>query len=50
MVRVKETKSETPSIHSINIINEIPDVFSEDIPGIPSDREIEFRIDLLPDT
>ena len=31
-------------------VREFPDVFPEDLPGIPRDREIEFSIDLLPRT
>ena len=31
-------------------MNEFVDVFSKDLPGIPPEREIEFGIDLLPDT
>ena len=30
-------------------MNEFLDVFSEDLPGIPPERKIEFGIDLLPD-
>ena len=48
--RVKDTKSETPTLQSVNVVNEFSDVFSYDLPGIPPDREIEFGIDLLPDT
>ena len=29
---------------------EYPDVFSEELPGMPPDRDIEFIIDLLPGT
>ena len=50
LVKVKDTKSETPTLQSVNIINEFSDVFLDDLPGIPPDREIEFGIDLLPDT
>ena len=32
------------------VVNEFPDVFPEDLPGLPPDREIEFVIDLLPGT
>ena len=32
------------------VVNEFQDVFSEDLSGIPPEREIEFGIDLLPDT
>ncbi|MDE0547705.1 hypothetical protein, partial [Microbacterium sp. C7(2022)] len=31
-------------------MSEFPDVFPEDLPGVPPDREIDFRIDVLPDT
>ena len=31
-------------------MNEFPEVLLEDLPGIPPDREIDFGIDLLPDT
>ena len=30
------------------MVNEFIDVFSEDLPGLPPDREIEFIIDLQP--
>jgi hypothetical protein len=36
-------------IEEIPIIKEFVDVFLEELPGIPPDREIEFTIDLLPD-
>ena len=50
MIRVKETKSETPTLQYVNVVNEFSDVFPDDLPKIPPDREIEFGIDLLPDT
>ncbi|KAF3668526.1 putative ribonuclease H protein-like [Capsicum annuum] len=50
LVRVKDTKSETPPIQSISVVNEFLNVFLEDLPGVPPDREIEFGIDLFPDT
>ena len=34
----------------ISVVNEFSDVFSEDLPGLPPDREIEFCIDLIPET
>jgi hypothetical protein len=37
-------------IEEIPIVKEFMDVFPEELPRIPSDREIEFTIDLLPDT
>ncbi len=41
----KETKLE-----DIPVMNEHPDVFPEDLPGLPPEREIEFAIDLIPNT
>ena len=50
LVRVKETKSDTPTLQSVNVVNEFSNVFPNDLPEILPDREIEFGIDLLPDT
>ena len=32
------------------MVNEFPDVFPDELPGLPPEREIEFSIDVLPDT
>jgi hypothetical protein len=32
------------------VVNEFPDVSHEELPGMPGDRDIEFVIDLMPDT
>jgi hypothetical protein len=32
------------------VIQEYPDVFAEELPGMPPDRDIEFLIELLPGT
>jgi hypothetical protein len=32
------------------VVREFPDVFPEELPGMPPDREVEFVIDLLPGT
>ncbi|XP_058208151.1 uncharacterized protein LOC131321160 [Rhododendron vialii] len=32
------------------VVREFPDVFPEELPGLPPEREIEFTIDLLPGT
>jgi hypothetical protein len=37
-------------IKEMPIVKEFVDVFPEELPGIPPNREIEFTIDLLPDT
>jgi hypothetical protein len=35
------------SLEDIRVVQEYPDVFSEELPGMPPDRDIEFIIDLL---
>ena len=50
LVRVKDTKSDTPTLQFVNVVNEFSNVFPNDFPGILPDREIVFGIDLLPDT
>jgi hypothetical protein len=34
----------------IRVVSEFPDVFPDDLPGMPPDSDIEFSIDLLPGT
>jgi hypothetical protein len=38
------------SLNEVRVAQEYPDVFPEDLPGMPSDRDIEFIIELLPGT
>jgi hypothetical protein len=35
---------------TVPVVNEFPDVFPEELPGMPPDRDIEFVIELKPDT
>jgi hypothetical protein len=34
---------------NIRVVRDFPDVFPEELPGMPPDREVEFVIDLLPE-
>ncbi|KAL8155364.1 hypothetical protein AgCh_000664 [Apium graveolens] len=47
---VIDTQKEVPNIQDIPIVNEFEDVFPENLPGLPPDREIEFAIELAPGT
>ncbi|MCL0148894.1 hypothetical protein, partial [Klebsiella pneumoniae] len=38
------------TLQEIPIVQDYPDVFPEDLPGMPPKRDIEFRIDLVPRT
>jgi hypothetical protein len=35
---------------NIRVVRDFPDVFPEELPGMPPDTEVEFVIDLLPGT
>jgi len=45
-----DKENEETRIEDITVIREYPDMFPEDLPGLPLDREVEFSIDLLPGT
>src|SRR6266540_3502650 len=41
---------EVESLEAIPVVREYPDVFPEDLPGLPPDRAVEFSIELIPGT
>ncbi|KAL8105647.1 hypothetical protein AgCh_029446 [Apium graveolens] len=47
---VIDRSQEPAKLEDILIVNEFPDVFPEELLGLPPDREIEFAIDLAPGT
>ncbi|EOY19088.1 Uncharacterized protein TCM_043787 [Theobroma cacao] len=47
---VIDTSKGEPKLEDVPIVSEFPDVFPDDLPGLPPDRELEFPIDLLPGT
>ncbi|GJY95681.1 putative reverse transcriptase domain-containing protein [Tanacetum coccineum] len=44
----EEDKSERKQIEDVPIIRDFPEVFPEDLPGLPPARPVEFQIDLIP--
>ena len=36
------------TLKDIAVVKEFPDVFLDEIPGMPPNREVEFSIDLVP--
>ncbi|GJX72011.1 putative reverse transcriptase domain-containing protein [Tanacetum coccineum] len=46
----KETKdkSEEKRLEDVPIVRDFPEVFPEDLPGLPPTRQVEFQIDLVP--
>nr|GFC88639.1 putative reverse transcriptase domain-containing protein [Tanacetum cinerariifolium] len=47
LATIHDTTTEVPSIHDQPIVSEFPDVFPDELPGIPPVREVEFNIELI---
>ncbi|XP_021985575.1 uncharacterized protein LOC110881701 [Helianthus annuus] len=45
---VIDTYQVVPKLEDVKVVNEYPDVFPEDLPGLPPEREVEFKIELTP--
>ena len=43
-----DKKDKGKSIQDIPIVRDFPEVFPEELPGLPPVRSVEFRIDLVP--
>nr|GFB51226.1 putative reverse transcriptase domain-containing protein [Tanacetum cinerariifolium] len=46
------TKAELPTekrLEDVPIIQDFPEVFPDELPGLPPPRQVGFRIDLIPD-
>ena len=47
---VKDTKVEMGTVKNVPVVCEFSDVFPEELPGLPPEREIELCIDVVPGT
>nr|GEZ74622.1 hypothetical protein [Tanacetum cinerariifolium] len=49
-VTAKETEdnSEKKRLEEVSIVRDFPEVFTEDLPGLPPTQKVEFQIDLIP--
>ncbi|GJS02251.1 putative reverse transcriptase domain-containing protein [Tanacetum coccineum] len=43
-----EDKSEKKRLENVPIVQDFPEIFPEDLPGLPPTRQVEFQIDLVP--
>ncbi|CAL9004185.1 unnamed protein product, partial [Prunus brigantina] len=50
LAHVIDTRDNGLRLEHIPVVREFPDVFLEDLPGLPPHREIEFTIELVPGT
>ncbi|GKD83896.1 putative reverse transcriptase domain-containing protein [Tanacetum coccineum] len=48
IIRVMEKKSDEKRLKDIPVVREFPEVFPENLPGLPPIRQVEFQIDLIP--
>ncbi|XP_021979133.1 uncharacterized protein LOC110875243 [Helianthus annuus] len=49
LAHIVDKKAKELKLEEIPVVKEFPEVFPEDLPGIPPQRKVEFRIDLIPD-
>ncbi|GKF97238.1 hypothetical protein Tco_0293059 [Tanacetum coccineum] len=47
-VKEVEDKSEKKRLEDVPIVQDFPEVFPEDLPGLPPTRQVEFQTDLVP--
>ncbi|KAD2805396.1 hypothetical protein E3N88_38773 [Mikania micrantha] len=45
---VVDMEKEVKKLEDIPIVRDFSDVFPDDLPGVPPERDVEFRIDLVP--
>ncbi|WMV58447.1 hypothetical protein MTR67_051832 [Solanum verrucosum] len=50
LAHVRDVEIEAPSVGAIPLVSEFSEVFPNDLPGMPLDRDIDFYIDLEPST
>ncbi|CAL8163124.1 unnamed protein product [Prunus armeniaca] len=50
LAHIIDTQGVTLNLEDVPVVCEFPDVFPDDLPGLPPQRETEFTIELLPGT
>ncbi|GJW70234.1 putative reverse transcriptase domain-containing protein [Tanacetum coccineum] len=48
LAQVTEQESKEKRLEDVPVIQDFPEVFPEELPGLPPPRQVEFRIDLIP--
>ncbi|GJR50791.1 putative reverse transcriptase domain-containing protein, partial [Tanacetum coccineum] len=48
LAHVTKKKSKEKRMEDMPVIHDFPEVFPEELPGLPPPRQVEFRIDLVP--
>ncbi|WMV38729.1 hypothetical protein MTR67_032114 [Solanum verrucosum] len=50
LAHIRDVEVKSPSIESIHVVSEFREVFPNDLPGMPPNKDIDFCIDLEPGT
>ena len=45
---VHDAKNEKKTLDNVKVVSEYPGMFPYELPGMPPDRQVEFKIDLVP--
>ncbi|GJV32227.1 hypothetical protein Tco_1392627 [Tanacetum coccineum] len=48
MMKKEETEASKKRIEDVPVVRDFPEVFPEDLPGLPPTRQVEFHIELIP--
>ncbi|GKE23220.1 putative reverse transcriptase domain-containing protein [Tanacetum coccineum] len=48
MMKKEETEASEKQIEDVPVVRDFPEVFPEDLPGLPPTRQVEFHIELIP--
>ncbi|KAL0337562.1 UNVERIFIED_CONTAM: Retrovirus-related Pol polyprotein from transposon [Sesamum calycinum] len=48
LASVRDTTKVGPSVSDVPVVREFPDVFPEELPGLPPHLEVDFEIDTIP--
>ncbi|GKA31048.1 hypothetical protein Tco_0717353, partial [Tanacetum coccineum] len=48
LASIKDTSLDGPRLESHPVVRNFPDVFPNELPGLPPEREVEFTIELIP--
>ncbi len=47
LAHVVDTRKAKSSLHDIPTVSDFPNVFPEELPGLPPEREVEFAIEVM---
>ncbi|GJS07778.1 putative reverse transcriptase domain-containing protein [Tanacetum coccineum] len=48
LAQVTEQESKEKRLEDVPVVRDFPEVFPDELPGLPPPRQVEFRIDLIP--